>query len=71
MSFGTGHHQTTQLMMRQALKIDMGGKSVLDVGCGTGILGILAADLGAKSVLAIDIESWCVENTQENAAKSM
>ena len=70
MSFGTGHHQTTQLMMRQALKIDMGGKSVLDVGCGTGILGILAADLGAKSVLAIDIESWCVENTQENAKRN-
>ena len=70
MSFGTGHHQTTQLMMRQALKFDMGGKSVLDVGCGTGILGILAADLGAKSVLAIDIESWCVENTQENAKRN-
>ena len=67
MSFGTGHHQTTQLMMRQAIEIDMGGKVVLDMGCGTGILGILAADLGAKSVLAIDIESRCVENTQENA----
>jgi len=70
MSFGTGHHQTTQLMMRQALEIDMGGKSVLDMGCGTGILGILAANLGAKSVLAIDIESWCVENTQENAVRN-
>ena len=70
MSFGTGHHQTTQLMMRQALEIDMGGKSVLDMGCGTGILGILAANLGAKSVLAIDIESWCVENTQENAERN-
>ena len=67
MSFGTGHHQTTQLMMTHALEIDMRGKSVLDMGCGTGILGILAADLGAKSVLAIDIESWCVENTMENA----
>ena len=70
MSFGTGHHQTTQLMMTQALEIDMGGKSVLDMGCGTGILGILAADLGAKSVLAIDIESWCVENTQENVERN-
>ena len=70
MSFGTGHHQTTQLMMTQALEIDMGGKRVLDMGCGTGILGILAADLGAKSVLAIDIESWCVENTIENAERN-
>ena len=70
MSFGTGHHQTTQLMMTQALEIDMGGRSVLDMGCGTGILGILAADLGAKSVLAIDIESWCVENTQENVERN-
>lgn len=70
MSFGTGHHQTTQLMMRYALEIDMVGKSVLDMGCGTGILGILAADLGAKSVLAIDIEPWCVENTIENAERN-
>ena len=70
MSFGTGHHQTTQLMMRYALDIDLGGKNVLDMGCGTGILGILAAHLGAKSVLAIDIESWCVENTQENAERN-
>ena len=70
MSFGTGHHQTTQLMMTHALEIDMAGKSVLDMGCGTGILGILAADLGAKSVLAIDIESWCVENTLENVERN-
>ena len=70
MSFGTGHHQTTQLMMKHALEIDMVGKSVLDMGCGTGILGILAAELGAKSVLAIDIESWCVGNTLENAERN-
>ena len=70
MSFGTGHHQTTQLMMKYALEIDMAGKDVLDMGCGTGILGILAADLGAKLVLSIDIESWCVENTQENAERN-
>jgi ribosomal protein L11 methyltransferase len=70
MSFGTGHHQTTQLMIKHALEIDMEGKSVLDMGCGTGILGILAAELGAKSVLAIDIESWCVENTLENAERN-
>ena len=70
MSFGTGHHQTTQLMMTQVLQIDMEDKTVLDMGCGTGILGILAADLGAKSVLAIDIESWCVKNTIENAERN-
>ena len=70
MSFGTGHHQTTQLMMKHAFEIDMAGKSVLDMGCGTGILGILAADLGAKSVLAIDIETWCVENTIENSERN-
>ena len=70
MSFGTGHHQTTQLMMKYALEIDMADKDVLDMGCGTGILGILAADLGAKLVLSIDIESWCVENTQENAERN-
>ena len=70
MSFGTGHHQTTQLMMTYALQMDIGGKSVLDMGCGTGILGILAAHLGAKSVLAVDIEPWCVENTLENAERN-
>ena len=70
MSFGTGHHETTQLMMTQVLQIDLEDKNVLDMGCGTGILGILAADLGAKSVLAIDIESWCVKNTIENAERN-
>ena len=70
MSFGTGHHETTQLIITQALEIDMVGKNVLDMGCGTGILGILAADLGAKSVLAIDIESWCVDNTLENVERN-
>jgi ribosomal protein L11 methyltransferase len=70
MSFGTGHHQTTQLMMMHALEDELRGKRVLDMGCGTGILGILAADLGAKLVLAIDIEPWCVENTLENAERN-
>ncbi len=70
MSFGTGHHQTTRLMITQVLEIGIGGKSVLDMGCGTGILGILAAHLGAKSVLAVDIEPWCVENTLENAEQN-
>jgi ribosomal protein L11 methyltransferase len=70
MSFGTGHHQTTQLMMMHVFEIDIVSKSVLDMGCGSGILGILAADLGAKSVLATDIESWCIENTMENAERN-
>lgn len=70
MSFGTGHHQTTQLMMMYALQIDMRSKNVLDMGCGTGILGIQAAQLGAKTVLAVDIEPWCVENTLENAERN-
>ena len=70
MSFGTGHHETTQLIITQALEIDMEGKNVLDMGCGTGILGILAADLGAKSVFAIDIEPWCVDNTLENVERN-
>ena len=70
MSFGTGHHETTQLIITQAMEIDMEGKKVLDMGCGTGILGILAADLGAKSVLAIDIEPWCVDNTIENVERN-
>jgi ribosomal protein L11 methyltransferase len=53
-----------------ALEDELRGKRVLDMGCGTGILGILAADLGAKLVLAIDIEPWCVENTLENAERN-
>jgi ribosomal protein L11 methyltransferase len=70
MSFGTGHHQTTKLMMNTALKIDFENKRILDMGCGTGILGILASHLGAKSIVAVDIEPWCVENTVENAKRN-
>jgi ribosomal protein L11 methyltransferase len=67
MSFGTGHHETTAMMMEQQLELDFSGTSVLDVGSGTGILAVLAAKMGAKAVLAFDIEEWAVENARENA----
>jgi len=68
MAFGTGHHQTTRLISEAMLERDFTGKSVLDMGCGTGVLGILASMLGADPVVAIDIEANSVENTLENAA---
>ena len=67
MSFGTGHHETTAMMLEQQLGLDFTQKTVLDVGSGTGILAILAAKMGAKAVLAFDIEEWAVENARENA----
>ena len=67
MSFGTGHHPTTFLMVKAIQKIDLKGMTVLDMGCGTGVLGILAKKVGAKEVLGIDIETWAVENAKENA----
>jgi ribosomal protein L11 methyltransferase len=70
MSFGTGHHQTTFLMMQGMLELQAQGKKVLDMGCGTGILGILASKLGASEVLAADIEAWAVENSKENVARN-
>jgi ribosomal protein L11 methyltransferase len=66
MSFGTGHHETTALMMEQMLEIDFNGKVVLDMGCGTGILAILASQLGAKNITAIDYDEWAYENSIEN-----
>lgn len=66
MSFGTGHHETTILMISSLLKIDMADKSLLDMGCGTGILAILAAMKGASPVTAIDIDEWAFKNTSEN-----
>lgn len=66
MSFGTGHHATTEMMMRLMMAEDFSGKPVLDFGCGTGILSILASKLGASSVLAIDNDVWAVENGKEN-----
>lgn len=70
MSFGTGHHETTRLMCRQMLKLDFAGKMVWDYGCGTGVLGILAARLEAQYVAGNDIESWAVENSRENAQRN-
>ena len=70
MSFGTGHHETTKLMMNTALQIDFEKKRVLDMGCGTGILGILASHLGAKGIMAVDIEPCCIENTIVNAKRN-
>lgn len=66
MSFGTGHHETTRLMVRQILKTEMTGKKVLDMGCGTGILAILAAMKGAKDVTAVDFDKWAYNNCLEN-----
>lgn len=70
MSFGTGHHATTQLMMMAMRHIPFGGKSVLDFGTGTGVLAIIAAMLGATNITAIDNDEWSVENATENAARN-
>ncbi|WP_187264480.1 50S ribosomal protein L11 methyltransferase [Pontibacter beigongshangensis] len=68
MSFGTGHHETTTLMIENQLSLNHTGKRVLDMGCGTGILAIAAAKLGATNIVAVDIEDWTVENARENAS---
>ncbi|MAO45610.1 MAG: 50S ribosomal protein L11 methyltransferase [Crocinitomicaceae bacterium] len=68
MSFGTGHHETTWMMLKALLSMSVDGAKVLDMGCGTGVLAIAAKKLGASSVLAIDIEEGAVENTVENAS---
>ncbi len=70
MSFGTGHHATTQLVMLMMKDIDMKGKQVLDFGTGTGVLAILAEKLGASYILAIDNDDWSVENARENAERN-
>jgi len=66
MSFGTGHHETTFQMIAQLLEINISGKRVLDMGCGTGVLAILACMKGASTITAIDIDEWAYENTLEN-----
>lgn len=66
MSFGTGHHQTTSMMLSFILENDFSGKEVLDMGCGTGILAILASKRGAKDILAVDFDPICVESVEEN-----
>lgn len=66
MAFGTGHHETTSLIIGELLDTDLQGKNVLDMGCGTSILAILARMRGAASCTAIDIDDWCVRNSLEN-----
>lgn len=68
MAFGTGHHQTTRLIISYLLDIDLTDKTVLDMGCGTSILAILASMRGAKTLTAIDIDEWCVNNSIDNLA---
>ncbi|PHR70044.1 MAG: 50S ribosomal protein L11 methyltransferase [Lutibacter sp.] len=70
MSFGTGHHETTHLMVQHLLKLDLQNKKVLDMGCGTGILAIFAEMKGAKPLDAIDIDTWCYENSLENVERN-
>lgn len=66
MAFGTGHHQTTGLILRKILSMDLHGKSVLDMGCGTAVLAILASMRGANPIIAIDIDEWAYENALDN-----
>jgi ribosomal protein L11 methyltransferase len=66
MSFGTGHHQTTYLMLKSQMRIDHNGRRVMDAGCGTAILSIMASKLGAKEVEAFDIDEWSTINGKEN-----
>ncbi|SHH31711.1 50S ribosomal protein L11 methyltransferase [Winogradskyella jejuensis] len=70
MSFGTGHHETTHMMIQHILKNDFNGKSVLDMGCGTGVLAILAEKCGASKLDAIDIDNWCYLNSLENVERN-
>ena len=66
MAFGTGHHETTSLMLEELLRHDFTGQDILDMGCGTAILAILASMRGARHVTAIDIDEWAAENAREN-----
>ncbi|KFC21885.1 50S ribosomal protein L11 methyltransferase [Epilithonimonas lactis] len=70
MSFGTGHHPTTHLMIQQMLDMDLADKKVLDMGCGTSVLAIFAKQKGAGRTVAIDIDEWSVENSKENAVRN-
>lgn len=70
MSFGTGHHETTHMMLQHILDHDFEGKSVLDMGSGTGVLAILTALKGANSIDAIDIDHWCYLNAKENITRN-
>ena len=70
MSFGTGHHETTHMMLQHILENDFADKSVLDMGCGTAVLAILAEMKGASKLDAIDIDPWCFENSEENVTRN-
>jgi ribosomal protein L11 methyltransferase len=70
MSFGTGHHETTYMMVQQLLEMDLTYKSVLDMGCGTGILAIFAEMKGAERIDAVDIDNWCYLNSIENVERN-
>ena len=70
MSFGTGHHETTHMMIQHLLNLDLNNRKVLDMGCGTGILAIFAEMKGAIAIDAIDIDSWCYENSIENCERN-
>jgi len=67
MAFGTGNHETTHLMVKAMLEMELTGLEILDMGCGSGILSILASMKGAKAITAIDIDEWSTNNTTENA----
>jgi len=66
MSFGTGHHATTYQILAYQMSLDHSNKKVIDVGCGTGILAIMASIRGSKQIIATDIDDWCIENSEEN-----
>jgi len=70
MSFGTGHHETTFMMLSYLLEMDLNQQTVLDMGCGTSVLAILAEMKGATTIDAIDIDSWCVDNSEENKIRN-
>ena len=70
MSFGTGHHETTHMMIQHLLALDLNNKRVLDMGCGTGILAIFAEMKGANPIDAIDIDNWCYQNSLENVQRN-
>lgn len=70
MSFGTGHHQTTWMMSKALLNLPTQPNKVLDMGTGTGVLAIIAEKQGAREIVAVDIEDWSVENTQENTLRN-
>ena len=70
MSFGTGHHETTHMMVQHLINLNVENKKVLDMGCGTGILAIFAEMKGAKPIDAIDIDAWCYENSLENVERN-